>query len=190
MINLEKGQRISLEKAAPGLTKALIGLGWDARSTDGGDFDLDASAILVDANNKCSGADNFLFYNTPNLSLHNGALIHTGDNRTGAGDGDDEQLKIDLSRIPADIQKIIIVVTIHDAPARRQSFGQVQNAYCRVVNDESGQEALRFDLSEDASTETAMIFAEIYRREGSWSFNAVGQGMAGGLQAVIAQYGL
>lgn len=187
-ISLAKGQRISLDKTAPGLTVAQIGLGWDVRQTDGAEFDLDASVILCGADGKAKGIEHFCFYN--NKSLFGGAVEHLGDNRTGEGDGDDETIKIDLARLPADITKAVVLVTIDQADQRRQSFGQVESAYVRVVDAANGQEALRFDLTEDASTETAMIFAELYRKDGGWSFNAMGQGKAGGLAAVAGIYGL
>lgn len=170
------------------MTNVLIGLGWDARSTDGQDFDLDASAFLLTANGKVRNDADFIFYN--NLKSSDGSVMHTGDNRTGEGEGDDESLKIKLPLIPADVDKIVFVVTIHDAQARRQSFGQVANAFIRLVNDDNGVEIARYDLSEDASTETAMLFGELYRHNAEWKFRAVGQGYAGGLSSVCAQYGI
>ena len=163
-------------------------LGWDARSTDGQDFDLDASAFLLAANGKVRGDADFIFYN--NLKSADGSVTHTGDNRTGEGDGDDESLKIKLDAVPGDVDKIIFVVTIHDAQARRQSFGQVSGAFIRLVNDDNQTEVARYDLTEDASTETAMLFGELYRHNGEWKFRAVGQGYAGGLASVCAQYGI
>ncbi|ABG15944.1 chemical-damaging agent resistance protein C [Yersinia pestis] len=187
-VSLSKGGNVSLSKEAPTMTNVLIGLGWDARSTDGQDFDLDASAFLLTANGKVRNDADFIFYN--NLKSSDGSVMHTGDNRTGEGEGDDESLKIKLPLIPADVDKIVFVVTIHDAQARRQSFGQVANAFIRLVNDDNGVEIARYDLSEDASTETAMLFGELYRHNAEWKFRAVGQGYAGGLSSVCAQYGI
>lgn len=187
-VSLSKGGNVSLSKEAPTMTNVLIGLGWDDRSTDGQDFDLDASAFLLTANGKVRGDADFIFYN--NLKSSDGSVMHTGDNRTGEGDGDDESLKIKLPMIPAEIDKIVFVVTIHDAQARRQSFGQVANAFIRLVNDDTGVEIARYDLSEDASTETAMLFGELYRHNDEWKFRAVGQGYVGGLSSVCAQYGI
>ncbi|MHA3097441.1 TerD family protein [Acinetobacter brisouii] len=187
-ITLNKGGNLSLSKTDPSLTQVLVGLGWDARATDGVDFDLDASAFLLGANDKVRGEHDFIFYNQPRSP--EGSVEHTGDNRTGAGDGDDESLKIDLTRLPADVQKIIFTVTIHDAEARRQNFGQVQNAFIRILNNTSQHEIVRFDLNEDYSTETAMVFGELYRHNGEWKFRAVGQGYAGGLRMMCHQYGI
>lgn len=187
-VSLSKGGNVSLSKTDPTLQKVLIGLGWDARSTDGQDFDLDASAFLLTETGKVRGDSDFIFYN--NLKSADGSVVHTGDNRTGEGDGDDESLKIDLALIPANVTKIVFVVTIHDATARKQSFGQVQGAFIRVANDQSGTEITRYDLTEDASTETAMLFGELYRHNAEWKFRAVGQGYAGGLQSVCQQYGV
>jgi len=187
-ISLSKGGNLSLTKTDPSLSKILIGLGWDERATDGGDFDLDASAFLLNITGKVRSEADFIFYNQ--LRSADGSVEHTGDNRTGQGDGDDESLKVDLSRVPADVDKIVITVTIHDADSRRQNFGQVANAFIRVVNDVTGQEVVRFDLAEDYSTETAMVFGELYRNNGEWKFRAVGQGYAGGLRAMCQQFGL
>lgn len=187
-VSLSKGGNVSLAKADPTMTKVLVGLGWDPRATDGQDFDLDASAFLLDSTGKVRGDNDFIFYN--NLSDAAQSVVHTGDNRTGAGDGDDESLKVDLTKIPAEVDKIAFTVTIHDAEARRQSFGQVGGAFIRLVNDATGIEVARYDLSEDASTETAMIFGELYRHNNEWKFRAVGQGYAGGLKAMCAQYGI
>ncbi|MBW7983100.1 TerD family protein [Enterobacillus tribolii] len=187
-VSLAKGGNVSLSKADPTMNNVLIGLGWDARSTDGQDFDLDASAFLLASNGKVRGDADFIFYN--NLKSSDGSVLHTGDNRTGEGDGDDESLKIKLPQLPADVDKIVFVVTIHDAQARRQSFGQVSNAFIRLVNDDTKVEVARYDLSEDASTETAMLFGELYRHGAEWKFRAVGQGYAGGLASVCAQYGI
>lgn len=187
-LTLQKGGNLSLSKADPSLSKILLGLGWDPRATDGTEFDLDASAFLLGANGKVRGEADFIFYNQ--LRSQDGSVEHTGDNRTGAGEGDDEVIKVDLSRVPADVEKIAFTVTIHDAEARKQNFGQVSNSFIRVVNEVSGVEVVRYDLAEDASTETAMIFAELYRISGEWKFRAVGQGYAGGLRAVANGYGM
>lgn len=187
-ISLNKGGNLSLSKTDPSLNQVLIGLGWDARATDGADFDLDASAFLLAANDKVRGETDFIFYNQ--IRSPEGSVEHTGDNRTGEGDGDDEAVKINLAKVPADVQKIAITVTIHDAESRGQNFGQVQNAFIRVVNDQTNVEIVRFDLNEDYSTETAMIFGELYRHNGEWKFRAVGQGYNGGLRAMCGQYGI
>ena len=187
-LSLTKGGNLSLTKEAPGMTKVLVGLGWDARSTDGQDFDLDASAFLLKADGKVRADSDFIFYNQ--LKSVDGSVEHTGDNRTGAGDGDDEAIKVDLSKVPADIDKIAFTVTIHEAETRRQSFGQVRNAFIRIVNQDSNVEVARYDLAEDASTETAMIFAELYRHGTEWKFRAVGQGFNGGLKPLAESYGL
>lgn len=187
-ISLNKGGNLSLSKTDPSLNQVLIGLGWDARATDGADFDLDASAFLLAANDKVRAETDFIFYNQTRSP--EGSVEHTGDNRTGAGDGDDEAVKIDLAKVPAEVQKIAITVTIHDAESRSQNFGQVQNAFIRVVNDQTNVEIVRFDLNEDYSTETAMIFGELYRHNGEWKFRAVGQGYNGGLSAMCRQYGI
>lgn len=187
-VTLSKGGNVSLAKVDPSLKNVKIGLGWDTRSTDGQDFDLDASAFLLTDAGKVRGDNDFIFYN--NLKSSDGSVTHTGDNRTGEGEGDDESLVVELDRVPQDVTKIVFVVTIHDAAARRQSFGQVANAFIRLVNNDSNVEAARYDLSEDASTETAMLFGELYRHAGEWKFRAVGQGYAGGLASVCAQYGI
>ncbi|KVD04235.1 TerD family protein [Burkholderia ubonensis] len=187
-LTLQKGGNLSLSKEAPGLTKILVGLGWDPRATDGTEFDLDASAFLLGANGKVRGDADFIFYNQ--LKSPDGSVEHTGDNRTGAGDGDDEVIKVDLSRVPADVDKVAFTVTIHDADARKQNFGQVSNSFIRIVNETTGAEVVRYDLAEDASVETAMIFAELYRHNNEWKFRAVGQGYAGGLRALANGYGM
>jgi len=187
-ISLGKGGNLSLTKTDPSLSKILVGLGWDERSTDGNAFDLDASAFLLNSNGKVRSDADFIFYNQ--LRSAEGSVEHTGDNRSGQGDGDDESVKVDLSRVPMDVDKIVITVTIHDADARRQNFGQVANAFIRVVNDVTGQEVVRFDLAEDYSTETAMVFGELYRHNGEWKFRAVGQGYSGGLGAMCRQFGI
>ncbi len=187
-ITLQKGGNLSLSKEDPGLTKILVGLGWDPRTTDGSEFDLDASLFLLDASGRVRGEQDFIFYNQ--LKTPDGSIEHTGDNRDGEGDGDDEAIKIDLSRVEAGIEKIVVAVTIHDAEKRSQNFGQVMNSFIRIQNDISGNEIVRYDLAEDASTETAMIFGELYRHNGDWKFRAVGQGYAGGLKAMCHQFGL
>lgn len=187
-LTLSKGQNLSLTKTDPGLKKVLVGLGWDPRATDGQEFDLDASAFLLGASGKVRSSADFIFYNQMASACR--SVNHTGDNRTGEGDGDDEQIQVDLSLVPADVQRIAITVTIHDAEQRRQSFGQVSNAFVRIVNEETGSEVVRYDLSEDASVETAMIFAELYQHNGEWKFKAIGQGYAGGLKAMCDQYGI
>jgi len=187
-LSLQKGGNLSLTKEAPGLSKILVGLGWDPRATDGAEFDLDASAFLLGANGKVRSDADFIFYNQ--LKSADGSIEHTGDNRTGEGEGDDELLKVDLDRVSADIDKIVFTVTIHDADARKQNFGQVSNSFIRIVNEQSNAEIVRYDLAEDASTETAMIFAELYRHNGEWKFRAIGQGFAGGLKALANSYGL
>ena len=187
-VSLSKGGNVSLTKEAPGLTEVIVGLGWDPRVTDGQEFDLDASAFLLKADGKVRADSDFIFYNQ--LKSVDGSVEHTGDNRTGEGDGDDEAIKVDLSKVPADIDRIAFTVTIHEADARRQNFGQVRNAFIRIVNQDNNSEVARYDLAEDASTETAMIFAELYRNGAEWKFRAVGQGFAGGLKPLAESYGL
>lgn len=187
-VSLQKGGNVSLDKAAPGMTKILIGLGWDERATDGAEFDLDASLFLLNLQGKARGDNDFIFYNK--LTSDCGSVVHQGDNRTGEGDGDDEAIKIDLSQVPAEVNKVAVTVTIHDAQSRNQNFGQVANAFMRVVNDENNEEIARYDLSEDYSVETAMIFGEIYRHNGEWKFKAIGQGYEGGLKALAIGYGI
>ena len=186
-INLSKGQKISLEKEAPGLKQVLVGLGWDTKKADtGSDFVLDSSVLLLGENGKLVSEKHFIFYN--NTKSPDGAVEHTGDNRTGAGDGDDESIKIDLSKVSADVKKIVFVVTIHDAEARKQNFGQVSNSYVRLLDEGNNKEVARYDLGEDYSTETAMIMAELYSHNGEWKMTAVGSGYAGGLAAVVSQH--
>ncbi|UQX90252.1 TerD family protein [Jatrophihabitans telluris] len=187
-VSLTKGGNVSLTKEAPGLTAVTVGLGWDARTTDGQPFDLDASAIGCDANGKVLSDSYFVFFN--NLKSPDGAIEHTGDNITGEGEGDDEQLKVNLVAVPAGVDKVVFIVSIYDAENRRQSFGQVRNAFIRVVNQAGGAEITRYDLSEDASTETAMIFAELYRSGAEWKFRAIGQGYASGLSGIARDYGV
>lgn len=187
-VSLNKGGNISLSKEAPGLTRILIGLGWDVRATDGKEFDLDASAFLLTATGKVRSDADFIFYNQ--LKSSEGSVEHTGDNRTGAGDGDDEAIKVDLTKVPAEIDKVAVAVTIHDATTRSQNFGMVSGAFIRVVNEDNGVEITRFDLSEDASTETAMIFGEVYRHGAEWKFRAVAQGYQAGLAGLCNQFGV
>ncbi|MDB9538808.1 TerD family protein [Anabaenopsis tanganyikae CS-531] len=188
-VTLTKGQRVSLEKVAPGLTEVFVGLGWDVKPTDTGyDFDLDASVFLLGSNEKLISDDHFIFYNNRTSPDASKSVEHTGDNLTGVGDGDDEVIKISLQKVPADIQKIVITVTIHEAGKRGQNFGQVQNAFVRIVNAQTNQEVVRYDLVEDYSVETALIMAEIYRKDGEWRLNAVGSGYQGGLQALLDRY--
>ena len=187
-VSLSKGGNVSLSKEAPGLTKILIGLGWDTRATDGADFDLDGSLFLVAATGKVRNDGDFIFYN--NLKSADGSVEHTGDNRTGEGDGDDEAIKVHLAAVPADVDKLVVGVTIDQAEARSQNFGQVSNAFIRVVNDDNGTEIARYDLSEDASVETALVFGEVYRSGVEWKFRAIGQGFAGGLGPLAASYGV
>ncbi|MFN8509346.1 MAG: TerD family protein [Deinococcaceae bacterium] len=187
-VSLSKGGNVSLSKAAPGLKAILVGLGWNPRSTDGEAFDIDASIFLLDVNGKVRSDSDFIFYN--NLKSSDGSVEHTGDNRTGQGDGDDEAVKVNLDGVPADVDKLVFAVTIHDAQARRQNFGMVGGAYIRVVNQDGGEEIARYDLSEDSSTEAAMIFGELYRNGGEWKFRAVGQGFNGGLGPMAASYGV
>lgn len=187
-LSLQKGGNLSLSKTDPSLTKIIVGLGWDERATDGSSFDLDASAFLLNASGKVRGDTDFIFYNQ--VKAVDGSVEHTGDNRSGAGEGDDEAIKVDLSKVSMDIQKIAFTVTIHDADARKQNFGQVGNAFIRIVNELTGTEIVRYDLAEDYSTETAMVFGELYRHNSEWKFRAVGQGYAGGLKAMCDQYGI
>jgi len=187
-ISLKKGGNISLAKADPTLTKVFIGLGWDARSTDGAKFDLDATAFLLDARGKVRGDHDIVFYGQ--LTNPDESVTHTGDNRTGDGDGDDESIIVDLNKVSNSIEKIVIAVTIHEAEARRQNFGQINNAFIRLVNNDSQFEVTRFDLNEEYSTETALVFGELYRLKGEWKFRAVGQGYSGGLNALCATYGV
>ncbi len=187
-ISLQKGGNVNLSKEAPGLTKVIIGLGWDPRATDGAAFDLDGSAFLLKADTKVRGDTDFIFYN--NLKSSDGSVEHAGDNTTGQGAGDDEKIAVDLARVPADIEKISFCVTIHDADARRQNFGMVAKAYIRCLNANGEAEIARYDLSEDSSTETAMIFGELYRHSGEWKFRAVGQGFKGGLGPLARSFGV
>ena len=187
-VSLSKGGNVSLTKEAPGLTDVVVGLGWDTRTTDGKDFDLDASAIVVGADDKVMSDQHFIFFN--NLKSPDGSVEHLGDNLTGEGEGDDEQVKVDLARVPTEVDKIVFPVSIYDADNRSQSFGQVRNAFIRVVNQAGGAELARYDLSEDASTETAMVFGELYRNGSDWKFRAIGQGYASGLTGIAQDYGV
>ena len=188
-VNLSKGQKIDLTKGNPGLSKIVVGLGWDINRYDGGyDFDLDAAAFLLGANGKVTSDADFVFYN--NLKHPSGSVEHMGDNRTGAGEGDDEQILIDLNAVPANIQKIDFTVTIYEADERQQNFGQVSNAYIHVLDETNSRELIRYDLGEDFSIETAMVVGEIYRYQGEWKFNAIGSGFKGGLRALGLNYGV
>jgi tellurium resistance protein TerD len=187
-VSLSKGGNVSLSKSDPGLRRILIGLGWDTRETAGADFDLDASLFMVGAGGRVRSDQDFIFYN--NLRSVDGSVEHTGDNLTGVGEGDDESIKVNLEGVPAEIEKLAVTVTIHDAEARQQNFGQVSNAFIRVVNEDNSNEIVRYDLSEDASTETAMIFGEVYRHGGEWKFRAVGQGYTGGLGPLARSFGV
>lgn len=186
---LQKGQKVSLTKGNPGLKKVVVGLGWDVNQYDtGGEFDLDTAAFMLTDSGKVSRSEDFVFYG--NLKDPSGSVEHQGDNRTGAGDGDDEQIKIDLSLVPANITKIAFTVTIYDAEIRRQNFGQVNNAFIRIYNEATGEEMLRYDLGEDFSIETAAVFGELYKHGTEWKFNAIGSGYQGGLAALCANYGV
>lgn len=188
-INLKKGQKIDLTKTNPGLTKIMVGLGWDTNKYDGGsDFDLDASAFLIGADGKAASDADFIFYS--NKEHASKSVVHMGDNLTGEGDGDDEQIMVDLSLVPASVDKIDFTVTIYDAETRNQNFGQVSNAFIRIVNSATNEELIRYDLSEDFSIETAVVVGELYRNNGEWKFNAIGSGFSGGLAALCRNYGL
>ncbi|SDY41166.1 tellurium resistance protein TerD [Micromonospora pattaloongensis] len=187
-VSLSKGGNVSLTKEAPGLTAIIAGLGWDARTTSGADFDLDASALMLNASGKILSDQHFVFFN--NLVSPDGSVEHTGDNRTGEGDGDDESIKLNLVEVPAECDKIVITVSIYDADSHGHSFGQVRNAYIRILNQANEAEIARYDLSEDASTETAMIFGEVYRYGREWKFRAVGQGYASGLAGIARDFGV
>ncbi len=188
-ITLSKGQKVSLPKGNPGLKHIVVGLGWDTNKYDGGfDFDLDSAAFLLDENGKVNADTDFVFYN--NLKHSSGAVEHLGDNLTGEGDGDDEQVKVDLSLVPQNISKIAFTVTIHEALERRQNFGQVSNSYVRVIDEDTNQELLNYELGEDFSIETAIVVCEIYRHNGEWKFNALGSGFEGGLEALCKNFGV
>ncbi len=188
-INLSKGQKVDLTKGNPGLKKIMIGLGWDVNAFDSGtDFDLDAAAFMLSADGKCPSDKEFIFYG--NLNHATGAVTHMGDNLTGEGEGDDEQIQIDLSKIPSNIEKIAFTVTIYESDARRQNFGQVSNAFIRIVDESTNTELIRYDLGEDFSIETAVVVGELYKNNGEWKFNAIGSGFQGGLAALCGHYGI
>ncbi|WP_420821794.1 TerD family protein [Pseudonocardia broussonetiae] len=187
-VSLAKGGNVSLSKEAPGLTNVIVGVGWDVRATTGADFDLDVSAIMLGADGRVLSDSHFIFFN--NLISPDGTVEHTGDNLTGEGEGDDEQLKVDLAGMSPQVDKIVFPVSIYDADNRRQSFGQVANAFIRIVNAAGESEITRFDLTEDASTETAMLFGELYRRGPEWKFRAIGQGYASGLAGIARDFGV
>lgn len=188
-VSLQKGQKVSLTKGNPGLKKVVVGLGWDVNQFDtGGDFDLDAAAFLLADSGKVSNQSDFVFFG--NLEHPSGSVKHMGDNLTGAGEGDDEQIKIDLSLVPANITRIAFTVTIYEAEQRRQNFGQVNNAFIRIYNEANGEELLRYDLGEDFSIETAAVFGEVYKNGDEWKFNAIGSGYQGGLAALCANFGV
>ena len=188
-ISLQKGQKVSLTKGNPGLKKVVVGLGWDVNQFDtGGDFDLDAAAFMLGDSGKVAKAEDFVFYG--NLTHPSGSVQHMGDNLTGEGDGDDEQIKIDLTQVPANVTKIAFTATIYEPEQRRQNFGQVSNAFIRIYNEETGEEMLRYDLGEDFSIETAVVFGELYKNNNEWKFNAIGSGYQGGLAALCANYGV
>ena len=188
-VNLSKGQKVSLTKGNPGLKKIVVGLGWDINAFDSGtDFDLDASAFMTGANGKCPSDQEFVFYG--NLEHPSGSVKHLGDNRTGEGEGDDEQIKVDLSLVPANITKIVFAATIYESDVRRQNFGQVNNSYIRIYDETNGNELVRYDLGEDYSIETAVIFGELYKHDNEWKFNAIGSGYQGGLAAICASFGI
>ena len=188
-ISLKKGQKVSLTKGNPGLSKVVVGLGWDVNQFDtGGDFDLDAAAFLLGDSGRVTKSEDFVFYG--NLSHPSGSVNHMGDNLTGEGEGDDEQIKIELSKVPESVTKIAFTVTIYEPEQRRQNFGQVNNAFIRIYNELTGEELLRYDLGEDFSIETAVVFGELYKNNGEWKFNAIGSGYQGGLAALCANYGV
>lgn len=188
-INLSKGQKVDLTKGNPGLKNIMVGLGWDVNAFDSGaDFDLDAAVFMTAENGKCPTDQEFIFYG--NLEHASGSVKHLGDNLTGAGDGDDEQIQIDLGKIPANVEKVAFTVTIYDAEQRRQNFGQVSNAFIRIVDESTGTELIRYDLGEDFSIETAVVVGELYRHGGEWKFNAIGSGFQGGLAALCGHFGI
>jgi len=187
-ISLQKGGNVNLSKEAPGITKMIIGLGWDTRATDGAAFDLDGAIFLLNAAGKVRSDADFVFYN--NLKSTDGSVAHSGDNTTGAGEGDDETVTIELANVPADVDKVAICVTIHDAETRKQNFGQVSKAFVRCVNANGNTEIARYDLSEDGSTEAAMVFGEVYRAGAEWKFRAIGQGFKGGLGPLAKNFGV
>ncbi|MFJ2958487.1 TerD family protein [Streptomyces sp. NPDC087270] len=187
-VTLSKGGNVSLSKEAPGLTAVTVGLGWDVRTTTGADYDLDASALLCDTAGKVLSDQHFVFFN--NLASPDHSVEHSGDNLTGGGDGDDEQIKVNLAGVAPQVDKIVFPVSIYEAEGRGQSFGQVRNAFIRIVNQADGRELARYDLTEDASTETAMVFGELYRHGAEWKFRAIGQGYASGLAGIASDFGV
>lgn len=188
-VSLQKGQKVSLTKGNPGLTNVVIGLGWDVNQYDtGGDFDLDACAFLLEDNGRVTRSEDFIFFG--NLTHPSGCIQHLGDNKTGVGEGDDENIRVDLTRVPENITKIAFTVTIYEPEQRRQNFGQINNAFIRIYNEQTGEELLRYDLGEDFSIETAAVFGEMYKNNGEWKFNAIGSGFQGGLAALCANYGV
>ena len=187
-VSLSKGGNVNLSKEAPGLSAVDVGLGWDVNTFSGGEYDLDASAIMVNGTGKVLSDSHFVFFN--NLKSPDGSVEHTGDNLTGEGDGDDEMIKINLAGVPAEVEKVVFVVSIHDADNRKQNFGGVRNAFIRVVNQNGGSEIVKYDLTEEASTETAMVFGEVYRNAGDWKFKAIGQGYASGLKGIAQDFGV
>lgn len=188
-ISLKKGQKVDLTKSNPGLVNIIVGLGWDTNKYDGRcAFDLDSAVFLVGANGKVKNDNDFIFYNNPKDLAE--SVTHLGDNRTGAGDGDDEQVKVELKKVPANVERIAFTVTIHDGEERHQNFGQVSNSFIRIVNEETNEELIRYDLSEDYSIETAVVVAELYRHNGEWKFNAIGSGFEGGLESLCTNYGI
>lgn len=188
-VNLSKGQKVDLTKTNPGLSKIIVGLGWDTNKYDGGfDFDLDASAFLCDMNGKVQSDADFIFYS--NTKHASGSVEHTGDNKTGSGEGDDEVIKVDLALVPQNVSRIAFTVTIYEAEQRHQNFGQVSNAYIHILDQVSGQEIIRYDLGEDFSIETAVVVGELYRHNGEWKFNAIGSGFQGGLYALCQNFGV
>ena len=188
-VSLQKGQKVSLTKGNPGLKKVVVGLGWDVNAFDtGGAFDLDAAAFMLADNGRTTGSQDFVFYG--NLAHPSESVKHMGDNLTGEGEGDDEQIQIDLSKVPANIERIAFTVTIYEAEARRQNFGQVSNSFIRLVDETTGKEMIRYDLGEDFSIETAVVVGELYRHNGEWKFNAIGSGFQGGLAALCGHYGI
>ena len=188
-VNLKKGQKVDLTKTNPGLTKVIVGLGWDTNRYDGGsDFDLDTAAFLLTSDGKVKNQEDFVFYG--NLKHNSGSVEHLGDNRTGEGEGDDEQIIVDLSKVPQDIQKITFTATIYEAEERRQNFGQVSNSYIRIMDNSGNNELIHYDLGEDFSIETAIVVGELYRNNGEWKFNAIGSGFEGGLSALCKNFGI
>lgn len=188
-INLSKGQKVDLTKGKPGLKKIMVGLGWDVKAYDTGyDFDLDAAAFMLGSNGKCPTEKEFVFYG--NLQHPSESVTHMGDNLTGEGEGDDEQIEVDLTKVPANIERIAFTVTIYDSDVRRQNFGQVSNSFIRLVDEVTGEELIHYDLGEDFSIETAIVVGELYRHNGEWKFNAIGSGFQGGLAALCGHYGI